>query len=222
MALPCLPMARPSPSVSASTSFVEYKDFISDNAWHEQDESLLKGFVEGDREKFSLLIQKYQTILRAYLQRHIGDSHLAEDALQETWLQVLRRVEKYEFGRSVFSWLHGIARYRALDVLRRRGKQEKTIDYECTKKLIENSVIEDTSKDEMYRVQEEMLGRVDIWMGELPDDCKKISELFFVENLSYIEIADRTKNTRGTVHQKLRKARTLLRKRHQEQYAEVA
>jgi RNA polymerase sigma-70 factor (ECF subfamily) len=54
---------------------------------------------------------------------YLHDGTLAEDVLQDTWLQVHSKCGLYEVGRSVRAWLYAIATHQAVDALRRAHRQ---------------------------------------------------------------------------------------------------
>src|SRR6202035_2814585 len=85
------------------------------------DEELLASFRRGQREAFGVLVRRYQGELFGYLRRSLGDSNLAEDVFQNTFLQVFLKIGKYELGRPVRPWLYTIATHQAIDALRRNG-----------------------------------------------------------------------------------------------------
>lgn len=81
---------------------------------------LLRRHLAGDGTAFGELVALYEERLFAFIARMTGDSHLAEDVFQQTWLKAARSAASFD-GRGAFStWLFRIARNAALDELRRR------------------------------------------------------------------------------------------------------
>src|SRR6202158_6129997 len=54
----------------------------------------------------------------------MGDANLAEDVLQNTFLQLVVKIGQYEPGRPVRPWLYAIATNQAIDALRRQGRHQ--------------------------------------------------------------------------------------------------
>src|ERR1700687_229860 len=54
----------------------------------------------------------------------MGDANLAEDVLQNTFLQLVVKIGQYEPGRPVRPWLYTIATNQAIDSLRRQGRHQ--------------------------------------------------------------------------------------------------
>jgi RNA polymerase sigma-70 factor (ECF subfamily) len=74
----------------------------------------------GDPAAFNELVARYQHRLYRYLTRLVRDRTTADDLFQQTWLQVVRQVHRYDPARSFDTWLFAIAHNAAMDLLRRR------------------------------------------------------------------------------------------------------
>ncbi len=73
----------------------------------------------GDAEAYRALLGELNRVLRAYLQRLLGDPTLVEDGVQETLLAVHRARHTYDVRRAFRPWLMAIARHKAIDLVRR-------------------------------------------------------------------------------------------------------
>lgn len=63
-----------------------------------------------DHHAFGELVRRYQSPLRAFLTRMTrGDSHLADDLAQETFLKAWKKLSSYRGGARFSTWLFGIA-----------------------------------------------------------------------------------------------------------------
>jgi RNA polymerase sigma-70 factor, ECF subfamily len=74
----------------------------------------------GDTSGLAGLMARHQDRLFRYLLRLLGDEAVAEDAFQQTWVQVAERIGRYDRSRPFGPWLFAVARNLALDHLRRR------------------------------------------------------------------------------------------------------
>jgi RNA polymerase sigma-70 factor (ECF subfamily) len=84
----------------------------------ELDEALLAA-QDGDPHGFAQLWRALQPAVLRYLRVVAGDQ--AEDAASETWLHVIRDLDRFRGDFDAFrGWLFRIARHRALDLMRRR------------------------------------------------------------------------------------------------------
>src|SRR6516165_4252809 len=81
-------------------------------------------FSRGQTEAFGVLLRRYERELYGYLRRYLGNSDLAEDVFQNTFLQLYIKSDQYEQGRRVRPWLYTIATHQAIDALRRNGRHQ--------------------------------------------------------------------------------------------------
>jgi RNA polymerase sigma-70 factor (ECF subfamily) len=77
------------------------------------DEDLVERARAGDEEAFTELVRRYSPALLRLARMYVSSQAVAEDVVQETWLGVLRGLERFE-GRSSFkTWLFRILVNRA-------------------------------------------------------------------------------------------------------------
>ena len=63
-----------------------------------------------DHNAFGELVRRHQSPVRAFLVRMTrGDSHLADDLAQETFLKAWKKLQTYRGGARFSTWLFGIA-----------------------------------------------------------------------------------------------------------------
>ena len=74
----------------------------------------------GDPAAFSAVVARYQHRLYRYFVRLVRDRATADDLFQQTWLQVVRQIHRYDPRRSFDTWLFAVAHNTAIDLLRRR------------------------------------------------------------------------------------------------------
>ncbi|GAA5483145.1 sigma-70 family RNA polymerase sigma factor [Haloferula sargassicola] len=65
------------------------------------------------------LFLKFQPMIRTYILSIVPDFTLAEDILQETFLVVSRKAGGFTLGTSFPAWVKTIARFKALEAVRR-------------------------------------------------------------------------------------------------------
>ncbi len=78
---------------------------------------------KGDRSAFAELIRRYEIPLIGFIFRMVGDSSLAEDLFQETFLRVLKSAKRYEPKAAFSTWLYRIARNLCIDRFKKGGGQ---------------------------------------------------------------------------------------------------
>jgi RNA polymerase sigma-70 factor (ECF subfamily) len=174
------------------------------------DAALVRLVAERRPEALAELHDRFAPTLLA-LARRILDNHAdAEEVLQEVFVQVWNRGERYDPARSsVSTWLVLIARSRAIDRLRSRKVVERT--HEATaqeaSRVGASGVAEPhTSPEALENVFiQERHERVRREMAALPAEQRQVLEMAFYEGLTQSEIAAKAGLPLGTV-----KTRTLL------------
>jgi RNA polymerase sigma-70 factor (ECF subfamily) len=77
------------------------------------DQELVERARGGDDEAFAVLVRRYSPMLMRLARMYVPTDALAEDVVQETWVAVVRGLERFE-GRSSFkTWLFRILVNRA-------------------------------------------------------------------------------------------------------------
>ncbi len=77
------------------------------------DLELLTRLRNGDEEAFVMLVTRYQQPLLRLARAYVPSSAVAEEAVQDTWMGVVKGIERFE-GRSTFkTWLFRILINRA-------------------------------------------------------------------------------------------------------------
>ena len=81
-----------------------------------------------DRRAFRSLYQLTSPRLFGLLIKLVGDRQLAEDALQDTFVQLWKNAASYRQGVSEpMTWICSVARYRGIDLLRRRKNDDRNV-----------------------------------------------------------------------------------------------
>ena len=65
-----------------------------------------------DSAALASVVGRYQHRLYRYLRRLVGEPAAADDLFQQTWLNVVRQIGRYDSRRSFDTWLFAIAQRR--------------------------------------------------------------------------------------------------------------
>ena len=152
---------------------------------------------EEDRERFTLLYEAHEKRLYAVALKVLRDPTRAEDAAQQTWLQVLRNWERINAldWDSAAKYLVVAARNAALDMLK--------------KERWNTSMPEDWDPPAPEDGQGEYQRLVEL-IRSLPEAYHRVLELKFVEEETNQEIARRLGLKESTVSTKVQRGRRLL------------
>lgn len=84
-----------------------------------QEMILLERLRMGDEEAFMMLVNDYQTMLVRLARMYLSDAHLIDEAIQETWIGVLRGLDRFEGRSSLKTWIFSILMNRAKTLAQR-------------------------------------------------------------------------------------------------------
>jgi RNA polymerase sigma-70 factor (ECF subfamily) len=98
----------------------------------EMDAELLERLRGGDEEAFVMLVQRYQMPMLRLARSMVSSESVAEEAVQETWMGVVRGLDRFEGRSSLKTWLFHILVNRVRTVRssenRREGTRGQSVD----------------------------------------------------------------------------------------------
>ena len=166
----------------------------------------LQGVANGDRKAFHEVYRRTSAKLFGVCLRIFAEREEAEDVLQEVYVSVWHKAGQFDPARaSPITWLVTMARNRAIDRLRARGRRITT-----PIETIEEPADESASAlDCMIETEGET--RIEYCLGRLSDGDATLIRTAFYEGATYNELAERTRQPLGTVKSRIRRAFLKLR-----------
>jgi RNA polymerase sigma-70 factor (ECF subfamily) len=156
----------------------------------------------GDEGAFAELVARYAPRLRYFLRKLLGDHHAAEDALQETWLDVVRSLPRLADAGAFAAWLYRIARDRAFRRLRRSARAVAPLDGD-------GPACEASGDGPLLSA--ERAEAVHAALDRLSPEHREALVLRFLEGMSYEDMARVVGCPPGTVRSRLHYAKAALR-----------
>jgi len=158
----------------------------------------------GSEAALEALYARYGGLVFTLALRVVGDRELAREVLQDTFLRCWDGRETYDSRRGrVAWWLMGIARNRAIDLLRSRPHQAR---------LREQGPLLDRPGDEADPAGLAGLRQaVAAGLAALPPEQRQAIELAYYAGLTQSEIARELDQPLGTVKSRMRQALDRLR-----------
>lgn len=183
---------------------------------------LLQASARGDRRSFRELYDATAGTLLAVALKMLRDRALAEDVLQDAYVQVWHRAAEYHADRgAVLTWLTTIVRYRAIDLMRRRrtgtGSQAvvpiKTETIELDDEERAKALGDDNEAPGPLRaaIASEESRRIKRCMERLSDSQQRSVYLAFFRGLTHVELAECLAEPLGTIKARLRRSLLKLR-----------
>ncbi len=173
-----------------------------------EDAELAARLKRRDPQAMADLYDRYGRMAFALIMRVVRDTGVAEDLVQETFLRVWNRVQRFDSEKGALGpWVLTVARNRAIDYLR-------SVDGRMAQSSFELEVLEQPAAFidlERDILNSDRARRLKAAFSKLNANQKMVIELAYFEGLSQSEMAERTKQPLGTVKTWVRSALKVLR-----------
>jgi RNA polymerase sigma-70 factor (ECF subfamily) len=168
---------------------------------------LLPRIAAGDRGALKELYEATSAKLFGVCLRILSDREEAEDVLQEVYVTVWRRADRYDAARaSVMTWVSTIARNRAIDRLRARGPLANADPVEDLQIADEGQV----SAEALVAAGQDAV-RLAGCLDELDTRTQSVIRTAFFEGVTYEALAQRMDAPLGTVKSWIRRGLARLK-----------
>ena len=170
------------------------------------DSELLREMQVGEESALELLYARYGGLIFTLALRIVGDPELAREVLQDTFLRCWGGREAYDPRRGrVPGWLMGIARNRAIDLLRSRSHQARLREREPLVGLTSEPAQRDATDSVTLR------RAVTSALQDLPIGQRQAIELAYYGGHTQVEVARELGEPLGTIKSRTREAMERLR-----------
>ena len=182
----------------------------------EDDLGLVERLRAGDESAFVELVRRYQPRLLRLAQATVGNRAVAEEACQDTWLAVMRGVDRFE-GRSSFStWLFRILLNRARTTASREQRAGQPAGGGDVERFDGNGAWAEpptpwSDKVDDRLVAERLARRVHELLPTLPDQQRQVVLLRDVEGIDPADVSSLLGITDGNQRVLLHRGRARLR-----------
>lgn len=162
--------------------------------------------ADGDRSALRELYEATSAKLFGVCLRILSDREEAEDVLQEVYVTIWRRADRFDGARAgVLAWISTIARNRAIDRLRSRGPMAHA-------QQVDDLEIADgqASAEQLLEAAGER-SRLTDCLSELDERTSSVIRTAFFEGVTYEALAARLGAPLGTVKSWIRRGLLKLR-----------
>jgi RNA polymerase sigma-70 factor (ECF subfamily) len=167
------------------------------------DRALIQSISDGDKRAFKMLYVRHHVRVFRYVMRLIRNESIAEEVVNEVFLQAWRHAQDFEGRSQVATWLLSIARFKIISACRRRSEDQ--LDERAA------SVIEDTS--DTPSISMEKHERSDILqscLGKLSPIHSEVISLIYYQGKKIEEVAQFTGAPISTIKTRMHYARARL------------
>jgi RNA polymerase sigma-70 factor (ECF subfamily) len=153
---------------------------------------------EADRQKFTEIYEQYHGLIEKMAMRILKNQQDAEDAVQNTFVQVIRHFEKvFEIDcKNLPFWIISIAKNESLMILRKKNRITQLEDWESVSVEAESV----TEYSELVRL-----------FSKLPETYRAALEMHFLLECSGKEIARKLGISESAVNTRISRGRALLK-----------
>jgi RNA polymerase sigma factor (sigma-70 family) len=171
------------------------------------DAELVNGTLAGNRDAFSQIVSRYQSLICSLTYSATGNLGQSEDLAQETFITAWKHLRQLRERDKLRPWLCGIARNRINNFLRREGReplhQAGLLDEASETHSPEPLPVEYTISNEEQAILWRSLERI-------PEIYREPLILFYREHQSVEAVAEKLELSEDNVKQRLSRGRKLL------------
>ncbi|MCC2641317.1 MAG: putative polymerase sigma factor, sigma-24 [Nitrospira sp.] len=176
------------------------------------DPKLLARVAKGDQQAFGRLYDQSSTLLFTLAYRILSDREEAAELLQEVYLEMWRKIVKYDVGRGTpIAWLVTVTRSRAIDRLRARASRGQHIGGDRPEHLLLSQVADPNPNPYEAKEDSELRKMMAQAVLDLPLPQQQAIEMAFYQGLTHTDIAATLNQPLGKVKTRIKLAMTKLR-----------
>ncbi|MDG1429285.1 MAG: sigma-70 family RNA polymerase sigma factor [Crocinitomicaceae bacterium] len=164
--------------------------------------ALVKSCIEGDQRAQRELFEMYAPKMMGVCLRYTKDVAQAEDVMQEGFIKVFTKLEKYSGQGSLEGWVRRVMVNAALDHLRRESKFNANIPMDDVDYKVEfdGQILESLMEKDLLKL-----------IREMPDGYRTVFNMFAIEGYTHKEIAKQLDISENTSKSQYSRAKTFLR-----------
>ena len=179
------------------------------------DSELIKLILQGDKEKFRMLVEQYQQMVFRTCMGFLHDKDDADDLTQDIFIQAYQSLHSFK-GDSAFStWIYRIAVNASLNRVRKNSGNPvlNRLDslFGSGKEKEISLPVFDNENPESILIRQEHSKWVQNALDSLPENQRTAIVLSKYDDLSQKEIAEIMKTTEGAVEALIQRAKANLR-----------
>lgn len=192
----------------------------------EEDRALIQQAQRGDSSAFRTLVERHQRRAFGIAVGLVRDENDARELVQEAFLRVYRGLATFEGTSSFFTWLYRIVTNLAIDLMRKPGRKSAELDEgrelgdDAAGEFALVSRIDGADPLDVIR-RKELARRIEQALAALPPYHRTVIIMREVEGLSYEEMAEAMKVSKGTIMSRLFHARQKMQRSLADVYAEL-
>ena len=154
------------------------------------------------------IYQQFQQQLLKFIISKVGDASMAEDILQDVFIQVINKIDTLEDQTKLTPWLYQICRNKIIDYYRIKKLSTVSLEHNET----QDYAAQTESGNEFENDIEQLESCNTILIKGLPDNFSDVLFDSEIQTLKHKEIADSKQLSLSAVKSRVRRGRLLLKK----------
>ncbi len=169
------------------------------------EKAIIRRCLDGDSDSYSVLVDRYKTMVYNLAYRMVGDEDTAKDLSQESFIAAYAGLERFRFGSKFSSWLYSIVLNKCRDHLKLAKDSVSTDEIAEILPDSRTSPEEDAAASQSRDVLQQAL-------DALPEEYREVLILKHIEELDYEEISAVTGAGIAALKVRAHRGREMLRK----------
>ena len=160
---------------------------------------------EGDVTAFAEIYNRYWALLYKHAYRLIKDQDLAQDVVQEVFVNLWDKINTIDLQFSISSYLYTAVRNKVLNLIQRDKVKNNYIESFANFVACSEAITD-------YRLRERLLKeKIEKEVAALPSKMRQVFEMSRIQNMSHKQIAEELNLSDKTVKKQMSNAIKILR-----------
>ncbi|MBB02442.1 MAG: RNA polymerase sigma factor [Planctomyces sp.] len=164
---------------------------------------VVRGCLAGDGESLKDFVARFRQSVYAVCYRLLRHHEDAEDVMQDTFVRAIRSLHHWDQTRPLRPWLMTIASNRCKTALAKRARSLVQVRQETADSAAEGGTASPVRRTELAE-------EIDLCLDQLKPQMRECFLLFYRQQLSCAEIAERLDRPEGTIKTWLHRSRMHL------------
>jgi RNA polymerase sigma-70 factor (ECF subfamily) len=171
-------------------------------------DTLIEKCLDGDQQAWEQIVKQHWRKVFNVAYKFVGSHEQAEDLTQDIFLKIFRSLDTFDRRANFQTWLISVSRNLCIDHYRSVRKERQTIDRDITSDDL--SPASATVSPLAALENRDLAAMLRQALGALPQSLRTAVLLRDIQELSYLEIAERLHLPEGTVKSRINRGRKEL------------
>lgn len=172
------------------------------------DKILVQQILDGNQHAFKRLVKDHERLVAHMVGRIVRNAEAHEEICSDVFMKVYQQLDTFRFDSKLSTWIATIAYRLSINHVR---KANCTVDNpQASEAFFQKQWSEAPNPEEQIETHERH-ATIRAMVNDLPEGYKTVLTLFYLEEMSYLEIMEVTGMPEGTVKSYLNRGKQLLK-----------